>query len=133
MRRVWLAHYPSDSKHSSDMRHFRILAHISSDPQDRDHETELLRTDGMDTSSIVRTFSNFAPYEELDEELKERIHLAKTGDLIGIKGLGDGLSDLLRDAWIHRTPLHKKKFLEQGKQRDSLIWQRIITEDPCLD
>lgn len=122
-----------DSKGAFGERHFRLLAHISRDIEDRDHETELLDTDGMLQTEIVSTFYNEAPYDELNEDLKNRVHLAHTGDLIGVKGLGDGHGNILKDAWVHRTPIHKKNFESLGKQRDSLIWQRVIHEELDLD
>lgn len=125
--------FHADSKHSDDTRHYRLLAHISKDEYDRDHETELLDTDGMLHSEVVETFYNQAPFAELADNLKSRIHRAHTGDLLGIKGLGDGHGSYLKDAWIHRAPMHKKDFESQGKQRDSLIWQRVINEEPDLD
>ncbi|PCI99669.1 MAG: hypothetical protein COB14_05625 [Alphaproteobacteria bacterium] len=108
-------------------RQIRAFSSISDTPEGQQHETELLMTDGLDLKEVQNTFQHKGSYETLPEPYNNRILPIKSGDMVFIKGLGDGKNSILRDAFIHRAPPHKNSYPEEGKQRDTLIWQRQIS------
>lgn len=121
-----------DSWSASDIRQYRAFINVSSDDEGQKHETELLMTDGLTQEHVRETYTHLGHHKDLPEIYDGRVELAQSGDAVLVKGLGDGESDTLTQAFIHRGPPHKKNYPEEGKQRDALIWQRKIEIEPDL-
>ncbi len=124
--------YHPDSWSGSDIRQFRAFASVSDTPEGQRHETEVLMTDGLSTRQVRDTFKHMGAHTNLPELYNGRVRLMKSGDMLMLKGLGDGETDLLHDALIHRGPPHKVTYEQEGKTRDTLIWQRHIEFEPDM-
>ncbi len=108
------------------------IVSVSSDEEDQDHETEILMTDGLSIREVRDILRQDTPYEELAPLYKDRTTLTHSQDLILIKGLGDGASNILKESLVHRAPPHKASYEEEGKSRTSLVWLRDIVNEPDL-
>lgn len=89
-------------------------------------------TDGLTRNQVRETYNHSGSYKDLPELYDGRVKPAQSGDAVFVKGLGDGKSNILTDAFVHRGPPHKKNYAEEGLQRDTLLWQRQIIEEPDL-
>ncbi|MGH1375759.1 MAG: hypothetical protein ACRBCK_05345 [Alphaproteobacteria bacterium] len=124
--------YHPDSWSGSDIRQVRAFASISDTIEGQRHETEVLMTDGLTTQQVRNTFKHIGAHTNLHELYNGRVRLMKSGDILMLKGLGDGKIDILHDALVHRGPPHKITYEEEGKTRDTLIWQRHIEFEPDM-
>lgn len=121
-----------DSWSADQPRQIRAFASVSSDKDGQKHETEVLMTDGLSNKQVRATFQHQGSHNDLHEIYSGRVRLMQSGDFLLLKGLGDGKSNILEDSLIHRGPPHKNTYQQEGKNRDTLMWQRNITAEPDL-
>lgn len=116
-----------ETKHADVERTHLITAAISQSRTERDHETEILMTDGLEIEDVRALMSYNGDHKDLPRHVQDALLISKTGDLIFNKGLGDGVSDIMTGALVHRAPPHKRDLYD----RYTLTWRRIL--HPVLD
>ncbi|MBI1300098.1 MAG: hypothetical protein GC137_00430 [Alphaproteobacteria bacterium] len=109
----------------------QLITCVSSDPEEQNHETEVLMTDGLDETQIKILLKNGDLIPDLPDFAKGRVGVTRTGDITLLRGLGDFKIDPLRHAFIHRAPPHKQT-LADDQRRFTLVWQRYIPQEPDL-
>lgn len=104
-----------------------------SNPEDQDHETEILMTDDLTPEQIKEVLGDDTPLQDLPEHIRSNVRSLNTRDMGYFKSLGRNHNDIKTQAVVHRAPPHKRDYKQDGKPRYSFGWCRNTAGEYAID
>lgn len=96
--------FHSDTKLDASERQHRALITVSDNEEDRQHETEWIITSRLSESAFNNVLNFTGPYEDMPEDIRTHVRFVKSGDMICVNSLGEGMNIPFAHACLHRAP-----------------------------